>query len=165
MEDLWTRHILDSLQLLSLSPLHARRWLDLGTGGGFPGLIIAIAAVEHRPELEVTLVESDRRKAAFLVTAARAAGVNPVVHAMRAEELAPHQADVVSARALAPLPRLLPLAYRHLAAFGVALFPKGRQCDSELHAALESWRFRVQKVPSQTDPTGVILVIEDIARA
>lgn len=165
VSEVWCRHIEDSAQLFAMAPPEAGHWVDLGTGGGFPGLIIAILAKEQNPQLQVCLVESDRRKCAFLAVAAQAAGVAPTIHARRAEDLAPMKADVVSARALAPLSRLLPLAARHLAPAGRALFPKGAHVDAELQATLESWRFKVQKIPSRTDPTGVILAIEDIARA
>ena len=165
IDDIWTRHIADSAQLLGLAPPHARHWVDLGTGGGFPGLVVAILAAEQSPHLQITLVESDRRKCAFLAVAAQATDITPTISVCRAEDLAPLNADVVSARALAPLSRLMPLAARHLAPSGMALFPKGTHVEGELQAVLESWRFKVQKVPSQTDPTGVILAIEDIARA
>ena len=163
--DIWLRHIEDSAQLLALAPPETRHWVDLGTGGGFPGLIIAILAREQNPEMQVSLVESDRRKCTFLSVAAQTTGVTPNIHPCRAEDLAPMNADLLSARALAPLSRLLPLAARHLAPSGRALFPKGAQADAELQATLESWRFKVQKIRSRTDPTGVILAIEDIARA
>lgn len=165
LDDLWTRHIADSAQLFALRPPGARHWVDLGSGGGFPGLVIAILAAEAAPELRVTLVESDSRKAAFLATAARAAGVSPTIHAARAERLPPLAADILSARALASLPALLALAERHLAAHGIALFPKGAGHAGELAEALASWRFAVQKIPSQTDPAGVILAITELARA
>ena len=164
IDQLWERHIHDSAQLFALRPASARHWADLGTGGGFPGLVIAILAAEAAPRLRVTLVESDRRKAAFLATAARAAGVRPRICAERAETLPPLQADVLSARALAPLPRLLEQAHRHLAPAGVALFPKGANHAAEIDAALADWRFRVQKTPSRTDPSGVILAIDGVAR-
>jgi 16S rRNA (guanine527-N7)-methyltransferase len=161
---LWTRHFLDSAQLLDHAPDGARIWADLGAGGGFPGLVVAILAAESRPALRVTLVESDARKSAFLLTAAREIGVDVRVETARAEELAPLGADVVSARALAPLHRLLPLAERHLAPGGVCLFPKGAAHEQEIAEALASWRFEVQKLPSRTDPAAVILKIGGLAR-
>ncbi len=164
LDHLWDRHILDSLQLFALRPATARHWTDLGTGGGFPGLIVAILAAEQAPDLRLTLVESDRRKAAFLATAARAAGVKPRILAERAESLPPLQADVLSARALAPLTRLMSHAHRHLAPTGIALFPKGARHAEEIDEALADWRFTVQKIPSRTDPSGVILAIDGVAR-
>jgi 16S rRNA (guanine527-N7)-methyltransferase len=165
LPELWTRHILDSAQLLALAPAGARHWVDLGSGGGFPGLVIAILAAEARPELRVTLVESDLRKAAFLNTVVSVCGLSTTVCAQRAETLVPQGADVLSARALAPLGELLALAERHLAAGGVALLPKGARHAEEIAEALERWRFSVQKLPSRTDPAAVVLRIGDIARA
>lgn len=161
---LWTRHFGDSAQLFSLAPENARLWADLGSGGGFPGLVIAILAAEARPTLSVTLVESDQRKAAFLATAARTLGLSVVVRAERIETLPPLGADVLSARALAPLDTLLGYAERHLAPGGVALFPKGATVDAELAHALEHWRFSYQKEPSKTAADGVVLIIGGISR-
>ncbi len=161
---LWTRHFGDSAQLFGLAPEGARLWADLGSGGGFPGLVIAILAAEARPALSVTLVESDQRKAAFLATAARTLGLSVVVRAERIETLPPLGADVLSARALAPLDTLLGYAERHLAPGGVALFPKGATVDAELAHALEHWRFSYQKEPSKTAADGVVLIIGGISR-
>ena len=162
--DLWQRHFLDSAQLWQLRPTGARSWIDLGSGGGFPGLVIAIIAARAAPDLRVTLVESDARKCAFLRAAARETDVDVTVLTQRAESLAPNQADVVSARALAPVSALLGYAARILRPGGVCLFLKGRQHDKELEAAAEMWSFGVTKTPSLTDPDGVILSIEDISR-
>ncbi|MBI1217032.1 MAG: 16S rRNA (guanine(527)-N(7))-methyltransferase RsmG [Rhodobacteraceae bacterium] len=165
LADLWARHILDSAQIFALCPEGARSWADLGSGGGFPGLVVAILAHEAAPDLEVTLVESDTRKAAFLATAARELGLNVAVKAERIEALAPQAADVVSARALAPLTELLGFAARHLAPKGRALFLKGATFPQERAAALAHWSFDVQTYPSKTDAEGVILSIGDIAHA
>ena len=165
LQEIWTRHILDSAQLFLLHRPSDRCWIDLGTGGGFPGLIVAILAAEFAPELTITLVESDHRKAAFLRTAAIACNVHPVILTQRAETASPLQADVLSARALAPLTQLLELASRHLAPTGRAIFPKGARADEEIASALATWRFDVQKIPSQTDRQGVVLVIEGVSRA
>ena len=162
---LWARHIRDSAQLFTLRRPGDRHWLDIGTGGGFPGLIIAILAIDTDPDLKITLVESDHRKAAFLRSAALACGVQPKILTNRAESIPPQAADIVSARALAPLPQLLEHADRHLAPTGRALFPKGARSDAELASALATWHFTVQKIPSQTDPEGVILAIEGVRRA
>ena len=164
LDRLWERHILDSLQLFALRPDRARHWADLGTGGGFPGLVLAIIAADHSPDLRFTLVESDRRKAAFLAAAARAAGVKPRILPERAESIPSLQADVLSARALAPLTHLLAHAHRHLAPDGIALFPKGVRHVEEIDEALADWRFAVQKIPSRTDPSGVLLAIDGVAR-
>lgn len=165
LDALWTRHFADSAQLLRLAPETAAHWADLGSGGGFPGLVIAVLAAESRPGLRVTLVESDQRKAAFLQTAGRLLDLGLDVRAERIEALPPLGADVLSARALAPLDILLRHAERHLAPGGVALFPKGATVAAELARALEHWRFSLQKESSKTDAGGVILIIGGISRA
>ncbi|MFC2969984.1 16S rRNA (guanine(527)-N(7))-methyltransferase RsmG [Acidimangrovimonas pyrenivorans] len=164
LAQLWTRHFLDSAQIFDLKPEGARSWADLGSGGGFPGLVIAILAAEAAPELRVTLVESDIRKATFLSTVARETGVQVEVRPERIEALAPLGADAVSARALAPLDDLLGYAARHLAPEGRAIFLKGAAHAQEIEEALAHWRFDVQKHPSKTDPKAVILSIGGLAR-
>lgn len=161
---LWTRHFADSAQLFHLAPPSATHWADLGSGGGFPGLVIAILAAEARPGLRITLVESDQRKAAFLAAAARALDISVDILAHRIEALAPLCAEVISARALAPLDTLLGYAERHVVPGGVALFPKGATVGAEIARALEHWRFSYQKEPSKTDAQGVILIIGGISR-
>ncbi|MFN0114844.1 MAG: 16S rRNA (guanine(527)-N(7))-methyltransferase RsmG [Paracoccaceae bacterium] len=163
--DIWSRHVLDSAQLLNLAPPAAQRWADLGSGAGFPGLVCAICAQGAGRATDFHLVESDRRKAAFLNTAARATGVAVTVHPDRAESRPPLGADVVSARALAPLDRLLGLARRHLAPGGRAILPKGSAWRSEVAKALETWRFTYENHPSLTDPDSVILLVKDIEHA
>jgi len=162
--DLWTRHFVDSAQLYRLAAGDLRKWADLGSGGGFPGLVIAIlAAGEGRP-LDMTLVESDQRKAAFLATVARQTGLDLTVRAARIEALEPLGAQVLSARALAPLDQLVQHAARHLSPDGVALFPKGAQHAVELNRALEKARFSYEKVASATDPDAVIYRIWGVSR-
>ena len=164
LDEIWTRHFVDSAQLLLCAPDTARHWTDLGAGGGFPGLVIAILAQELRPDLSVTLVESDLRKCTFLREVARQTETPVTVLAERAERLPPLHADIVSARALAPLRALVRLAERHLAPGGTALFLKGLNHEAELSDALETFRFTFQKRASQTDPQAVILSIGDLAR-
>lgn len=164
LTEVWWRHIADSAQLLPLAPAAARRWADLGSGAGFPGLVVGILAAEARPDLRVALVESDGRKAAFLAAALRATGVAADLHVARAETLAPVAADVVSARALAPLGALFALAHRHLAQGGVALFPKGAAHGADLAEALASCPAEVHKHRSRTDPDAVIVEVRGLAR-
>jgi 16S rRNA (guanine527-N7)-methyltransferase len=164
LADLWTRHIADSAQLFDLRPEKSRRWVDLGSGGGFPGAVVAILAKDAAPEMSVTLVESDQRKAAFLRAVSRETGVKFDVIAKRIEELEPLSADVLSARALAPLSALLGYARVHMDKAGVALFPKGANAEQELRTALETWRFDCQTYKSQTDEDAVVLKIGDIER-
>lgn len=165
LAEIHTRHILDSAQLFDLAPAGWRHWADLGSGGGFPGIVIAILARDRCPGARVTLVESDQRKAAFLRTAVRELDLPADVRAARAGDLPPLAADVLSARALAPLADLLPLALCHLAPGGIALFPKGRRAGEEVAAARRNWRFEAESLPSLTDPEARILRIGGIARA
>ncbi|MEC7761112.1 MAG: 16S rRNA (guanine(527)-N(7))-methyltransferase RsmG [Pseudomonadota bacterium] len=162
---LWERHFLDSAQLLELAPPQSGTWVDLGTGGGFPGLIIAILATETAPSLRVTCIESDQRKAAFLRTVIRETGADANIVCDRIESAEPANADVVSARALAPLDDLVDFAERHMKKDGTALFLKGEGYRDELDIALENWRFQVDTVPSKTHPDAVILKLGGIERA
>lgn len=159
LDNLWSRHIADSIQVYKYAP-HAGHWLDLGSGGGFPGLIAAILAAEDAPDLRFTLVESDQRKAAFLRNAAREAGIRCDIRASRIETLPPRGADIVSARAVADLAVLLGYASRHLSRDGFAFFPKGETWEKEVSAAQEKWQFRYEAITSVTDSKAVILKIE-----
>ncbi len=161
----WHRHIADSAQLWSLRPPHATLWLDIGSGAGFPGLVIAALAAADAPELHVRLVESDTRKAAFLDTVIRDAHLPASVLSARIETLPPQAADIVSARALAPLDALLATAKIHRRADGIGLFPKGRTVHKELADAARAWRFTSRIHPSLTDPTAAIVEIGGFDRA
>jgi 16S rRNA (guanine527-N7)-methyltransferase len=163
IDQTWTRHILDSAQLFDLTPA-GDHWADLGSGGGLPGLVIAILAADERPSLTVTLVESDQRKAAFLAAAARETGVAVTILTDRIETIPDQQADILSARALAPLPRLLDLSARHMAPGATALFHKGAKAGDELRDALAHWRFSYKKHPSLTDPSATILALTGVSR-
>ncbi|MEM0948417.1 MAG: 16S rRNA (guanine(527)-N(7))-methyltransferase RsmG [Pseudomonadota bacterium] len=156
----WRRHFADSAQLCELAPEGVHTWADLGSGGGFPGLVVSLL----RPEVTVTLIESDKRKATFLRGIIRETGANAHVLAERIEHAMPQGADVVSARALAPLDRLVAYAVRHLGPDGTTLFLKGRQFRSELQEALESWRFDCKTTPSRTETGAVILTLTEITR-
>jgi 16S rRNA (guanine527-N7)-methyltransferase len=162
--DLWTRHIYDSAQLTRLAPPAAATWLDLGSGAGFPGLVCAVIARAQKRAIGFTLVEADGRKAAFLREAARGLGVDVSVLCCRIEELSPCPQDVVSARALAPLDRLLAYAAPFCGRDTVLLLPKGRQADSELTLARRAWHIRCIRVPSRTDPEATILRISEVSR-
>jgi 16S rRNA (guanine527-N7)-methyltransferase len=160
---LWTRHIADSLQLLAIVP-DARTWIDLGSGGGFPGLVIACALADV-PGAAVHLVESNGKKAAFLREAARVAGVPATVHGVRIETFV-HSfkglAEVVSARALAPLKDLLNQSFTILGQGAVGLFPKGQDVEAELTEASKYWNMDINQVPSRTDPKGRIVVVRGL---
>jgi 16S rRNA (guanine527-N7)-methyltransferase len=161
LQDGWNRHIIDSAQLMAFVPPDAHTWADFGSGAGFPGLVIAILAAEQMPDLRITLVESDKRKAAFLTQAARQLGLTVRVLTERAGTLNRLNADVISARALAPLPDLCALAQRHLAPNGVAVFPKGAQAEVELAGAARSWRFQCEMSESHTDPAGRVIILKN----
>jgi 16S rRNA (guanine527-N7)-methyltransferase len=159
MGDVWRRHILDSAQIFPLLPAKARVLVDLGSGAGLPGLVLAILGVP-----EVHLVESDQRKAAFLREAVRVTGAPAQVHARRAETMTQPIADVVTARALSPLPELVDLAAPILAPGGVCLFLKGRAVEDELTRLAEGAKIRCERWPSVSDPSGSILRVEILAR-
>lgn len=164
LPDLWQRHIVDSAQLFALHPKDGLRWVDIGSGAGLPGIVLAILAREHAQDAHVTLVESDQRKAVFLHTAIRELGLNATVLAERIEAVSPLGADLLTARALSPLSQLLTHAERHLAPQGVALFPKGRTASDEIRAALANWRFRLEEYPSMTDADSRILRLTGLTR-
>ena len=162
IETAWTRHVADSAQLFDLAPESASSWLDLGSGAGLPGLPVAALAAEKAPDLHVTLVESDTRKAAFLATAAREMDLDVTVEPHRIEALTPRPYDVVSARALAPLGRLCALAHRFSGRGTVFLFPKGARVDSELTAATAGCQNRAERIASRTDPEATVLRILEL---
>jgi 16S rRNA (guanine527-N7)-methyltransferase len=162
---LWTRHIADSLQLLALAP-QAKIWVDLGSGGGFPGLVIACALAD-KPGARVHLVESSTKKAAFLREAARATGAPAEVHAVRIEDFVENLAmavDVVTARALAPLVRLLAATYPLLKTGTLGLFPKGQDVDAELTEAAKCWSIQSSLAPSLTDPKAKVVRVTGIEK-
>lgn len=164
LADLWTRHILDSVQVFRCVDSPKGKWVDIGSGGGFPGLVIAALAAEEAPELSVTLIESDQRKSAFLRAAARECGVKITVLSKRIEQAEPQNADVLSARALADLPMLLEFSEQHLKPEGTALFPKGASWKKEVDNSLQHWRFDAEPIISRTDPDAVVLKLKGILR-
>lgn len=164
LSDAWTRHVIDSVQVFHLRGRKCRHWADLGSGAGFPGMVIALLAVDLAPDMRITLVESDHRKAEFLRSVSRETGVSVTVHASRIESLPPLEADVVSARALAPLPELCAYAARHLAPTGRSIFLKGARAEDEVLAARATWRFGLESVASITDPAASVLLLTDLHR-
>lgn len=161
LTEVWTRHFADSLQLAGLADGDV--WADLGSGAGFPGLVVALA----RPGTQVHLVESDSRKCAFLRHVARLTGASATVVEGRIEAVLPRldpRPLVVTARALASLEELLALAAPLLRAGATGLFPKGREYRAELTVAAESWTFRPDIIPSATDPDGCIIRVRGLAR-
>ena len=161
LPELWTRHVADSLQLIPLAP-QARIWADLGSGGGFPGLPIALAG---EAGTMVHLIESNGKKAAFLREAVRVTGARAVVHHERTEkfgESCVETVDVVTARAVAPLKTLCDQAFPLLRGGAIGVFPKGQDVDVELTHAAKYWRLDVSKVPSKTSPGGSIVVVRSL---
>lgn len=159
LAELEERHILDGVQVARIATGWSN-WTDLGSGGGFPGLVVAII----NPNRPVKLVESDQRKAAFLRAVIRETEVNAQVVADRIEKLEPLVAEVLSARALAPLVKLLEYGERHLGPQGTAVFPKGETWRQEISQAEAVWRFQWEAIESTTHPKAVILKIGGIAR-
>ena len=160
---IWTRHVADSLQLLSLA--QGRIWADLGSGGGFPGLAIA-CALAGSPEHTVHLVESRERKAAFLTEAVQTVGLPAIVHTARIEDIAERlpPIDIVTARAVAPLPKLLGYVYPLVKKGAKALLMKGQDVKAELTQASRYWRIACELVPSKTDSAGRIMIVSALER-
>ncbi|KIC38427.1 16S rRNA methyltransferase [Ruegeria sp. ANG-R] len=163
LKDIWIRHILDSIQVFRCVE-SVDHWVDLGSGGGFPGMVCAIMAIEAAPATRFTLVESDQRKSAFLRNVARECGARCTVISRRIEAVDPLGADIVSARALADLTTLMSFCDRHLSADGTALLPKGATWEKELSDARKEWKFDAEPITSLTEPQSVILKIKGVTR-
>lgn len=158
------RHTLDSVQVFDHAPKSAQVWVDLGSGGGYPGIVCAILAKGRGMRTDFHLVESDTRKATFLRTAIRELSLNAQVHAKRIEALRNLPADVLSARALADLPTLLELSEPYRKPQTVSLFPKGQSWKSEVETARNQWSFDLETCTSRTNPAASILKITGVAR-
>lgn len=159
--DVWGRHVADSAQIHTLAPKKWQHWVDIGSGGGLPALIIAILDDESQP---MTLIESDQRKCLFLQTVRRELSLNVTILNSRIEAAEPAPATVLSARALASLTDLLGHAERLLSPDGIAFFSKGARHEEELDQAAKSWHFDVTPHPSQTSDDARILEISGIRR-
>lgn len=159
LEDFWRRHIEDALQLVPLIPAPITHAVDLGSGGGLPGIVLAIATGIH-----FDLIESDGRKAAFLREAAIATTAPVTVHAHRIEDIVLSRRALVTARALAPLPKLLDWAEPFLRSDGVCLFPKGERVEAEIAEAEAVWSLSIDRIPSMTAEGARLLRIRDINR-
>ncbi|WP_419410162.1 16S rRNA (guanine(527)-N(7))-methyltransferase RsmG [Primorskyibacter sp. 2E107] len=162
IRDAWTRHFIDSVQILDSYQPRSGIWGDLGSGGGFPGLIVAILCAERFPETKAVLIESDLRKCTFLRTVIRETGIDAKVLSDRIETAPPLDAQSISARALAPLPVLLGYVNRHLAPGGTAMLPKGENWQAEIAEAGESWNFKFTAHKSKTNPQAVVLEIGEL---
>ena len=160
MVDAWKRHFLDSAQIADLVPAGPKTLVDLGSGAGFPGLVLATL----RPELRITLIEATRKKYDFLKVVAGELGLTADVRNERIEEVAPEPFDVITARACAPLSQLLSYAQRFWARGSLALLHKGQNIASELTEAHKSWRIQAEQHSSRSDPSGIILEIRELQR-
>ena len=156
----WQRHIMDCLQLVELIPAYSSLAIDLGSGAGLPGLVLALST-----NLHMTLIEADQRKAAFLRTAVAKLEVNATILAQRIESSDVQPAPLITARALAPLSKLLELATPKLARNGVCLFMKGQNAEDELTMAQNQWQMKVERIASRTAPDATILRLSEIRRA
>ncbi len=166
LDAVWSRHFLDSAQLLPLASKRSpETWADLGSGGGFPGMVAAMLALDQIPGLCVSLIESNSRKCAFLENVSRETSTSVRVVNSRAEDMDGACFDIVSARAVAPLQELLPLASHLLRGRGVCLFLKGRGHASEVADARRTWEFSLSEFPSLTDREARILEIECMSRS
>jgi len=162
LDDVWRRHILDSAQLARIAP-QAKRWVDLGSGGGFPGLVLAFLLAE-REGAAIDLVESNRKKASFLQAVIGQFGLPARVVARRIDDSYPLvlEPEIVTARALAALPALLDLSAPWLTKGATALFHKGRDYRTEVEESTHRWGFYLVEHPSMTDPHGVILELSEL---
>jgi 16S rRNA (guanine527-N7)-methyltransferase len=161
LDDLWVRHFADSLQVSQAVP-EARRWLDLGSGAGFPGLVTAIKFVDE-PDTRVHLIESDQRKCAFLRTVARETAAPALIHCGRLEEILPaldEPIDAVGARALAPLDALLGYAEKFIERGAVGVFSKGKQFEAELTDSLTASKYFITTIESQTCSTARLVLVK-----
>lgn len=167
LPDVWSRHFWDSAQLAALAP-NATSWLDLGSGAGFPGLVIAIL-LANRPSFTIHLVESDQRKSIFLREVIRATGAPAIVHTVRIEQFAWPDGeplpDVISARALASLPKLLGWASSFWGKATIGLFLKGQGASAELTESAKDWIFESEAIASQSDPSGTVLKLWGLRHA
>ncbi|MDT1062729.1 16S rRNA (guanine(527)-N(7))-methyltransferase RsmG [Paracoccus sp. CPCC 101403] len=162
LDQVESRHIADCLQLVTISAKARGPWLDMGSGGGLPGIVLAI----RRPDLPVTLLESDKRKGSFLRTVARELELTNVqIISERIESARPLFSSNISARALAPLPLLMSYVHRHLDPRGRAWLMKGRNWQSEVEEARKIWSFQLNAHESHTHPGAAILELTDIRYA
>ncbi len=163
LDDVWRRHIVDSLQIAEIGP-NTGRWADLGSGAGLPGLIVAAAKAENSPNTQVTMIESDQRKCAFIAAAANLMELDVSIECRRIEESTTQTYDVISARALAPLSHLLELSlpYRHNET--VCIFPKGAKAEEEMTAAQRDWNINYDTTQSVTDTSSTIFRIQEYSR-
>ena len=162
--DVWGRHFLDSAQVFGTLTAEQTKVLDFGSGGGFPGIVLAIIATEKLPLIRVEMVESDQRKAVFLRDTVRTLGLNSFVWSDRVEDICEMDSDVITARALAPLKKLLFFSNRHLKKGGFCVFLKGESYKDEIKEALECWSFSIKIKESVTNSLSAMLIISDLEK-
>ena len=163
LEDVWSRHILDAAQLFGFRPPGNLRWLDVGSGAGLPGMVLAIMSEADACDHEFILVEANTRRAEFLKMVVRELGMNVSIVSLRVEQCAPVEADIVTARAVADIDKLVKLFLPHLTSGGCAILPKGRSYRREIQLASRHWKFSWQAFPSLTSTDGMIVVLRDLA--
>jgi 16S rRNA (guanine527-N7)-methyltransferase len=164
LSSIWQRHILDSGQLDAQIPTKAKTVVDLGSGAGLPGIVLAILSVEKHPNRTHVLIESDQRKCAFLTKISADLPVNTKIYARRIEDVSPLRAEVVTSRALARLTKLLSFGAHHLSEDGICLFLKGEKAEEEISEASKTWSFSCKKIESITERSSAILQIGEIRR-
>lgn len=162
--EIWERHVLDSVQVFHVKQKSIGHHVDIGSGGGFPGLVVAILNKAYRPSVATTLVEVDQRKATFLRTVIRTLNLNARVIVGRIEDVEPLSADLLTARALAPLPKLLNFVERHMSMDGRAFLWKGKNWKQEIEDSKSNWSFLVKSHQSRTNSDSRILEIERLCR-
>jgi len=162
LPQIWSRHFYDSAQLFPLLPAKTNRLADIGAGAGFPGMVLALLAADAGRAIEIHLVESIQKKAAFLHAVAEALELPVIIHATRTEQIGALPMDVVTARALAGLPDLFRLVQPFKQSETVFFFLKGAKAAEELTEAHRNWHFTCQNIPSRTDSSGHILRIEQL---
>lgn len=164
IDDSWQRHIIDSAQLVLQIPQGAKKLVDIGSGGGLPGLVIAIICQETHPDMSITLIEIDKRKVVFLKEMNRKFSLGLNICNQRIEDAVKQNADVLTARALSSLNNLMEYAFRHTNDNAVCIFPKGKQSDEEIINAQKYWSFSLQNIPSITHQEGSILLVKGASR-
>ncbi|MDG2355016.1 MAG: 16S rRNA (guanine(527)-N(7))-methyltransferase RsmG [Paracoccaceae bacterium] len=162
IESSWQRHFLDSSQLWLYAPQNAKTWLDFGSGGGFPGLVISIIAQELNPQLKVILVEKNKKKAFFLEQVSLKLSLNVCLFCSKVEDVKPQKADVISARAFGALRRLIEIAYMHKNDKTISLFPKGKTFSLEIKESLVYWEFEMRQISNLLSLDSSILEIRNI---
>ena len=162
---IWERHIVDSLQIYPLLPKNIENYVDFGSGGGFPGFVLSILLNAADLQTSIHLVESDKRKSAFLRTVNRELSLNVRVYSSRIEGLKLQQVDVITARAVAPLDILLRLSSLHINKNTICIFPKGKNWKKEVKKAQKQWKFDLEVIKSKTQPGAVVLKVGSISSA